>query len=68
MHGAGVSHPLLISIVAVAATGVFAGVATTLPPVAQQREAPLRGSRQVLIVVTDHWNAVAGVLQRFERA
>ena len=67
MHSARVSHPLLISIVAVAATGVFAGVATTLPPVAQQREGPLHGSRQVLIVVTDHWNAVAGMLQRFER-
>jgi D-alanyl-D-alanine dipeptidase len=56
----------LISVVTVATTGVFAGVATT-PLVPQHREAPLHGSRQVLIVVTDRWDAVAGTLQRFER-
>jgi D-alanyl-D-alanine dipeptidase len=36
-------------------------------PAAQPRESPLLESRQLLVVVTDTWNAVAGSLQRFER-
>jgi D-alanyl-D-alanine dipeptidase len=36
-------------------------------PAAQQREAPLLESRQLLVVVTETWNAVAGTLLRFER-
>lgn len=36
-------------------------------PAAQRRESPLLESRQLLVVVTETWNAVAGSLQRFER-
>jgi D-alanyl-D-alanine dipeptidase len=36
-------------------------------PATQPRESPLLESRQLLVVVTDTWNAVAGSLQRFER-
>lgn len=61
------SRLLLISTFAITAIGVLAGAARTLPYVAQQGEPPLHGSRQVLVVVTDNWNAVAGTLQRFER-
>lgn len=31
-------------------------------------QSPLRGARQAVLVVTDGWDAVAGSLQRFERA
>lgn len=60
------SHLLLISTFAIAATGVLAGAARTLPHVALRVE-PLHGSRQLLVVITEDWNAVAGMLQRFER-
>jgi D-alanyl-D-alanine dipeptidase len=36
-------------------------------PVARQHGLPLHQSRQLLVVVTRDWNAVAGTLQRFER-
>lgn len=61
------SRLLLISTLALTASGVLTGAARTLPHVAQKREPPLHRSRQVLVVLTEDWNAVAGTLQRFER-
>ncbi len=66
----GGSRPMLvrlISILALTAAAAVAGVASTLPSRVRQRESPLRGSRQLLVVITDDWNAVAGTIQRFER-
>ncbi len=57
---------LSIPIVALAAAVALAGAATR-PSRARQRESPLRGSRQLLVVITDDWSAVAGTIQRFER-
>lgn len=36
-------------------------------PAEQPSQSPLRGSRQLLVVVTEAWTGVAGTLQRFER-
>jgi D-alanyl-D-alanine dipeptidase len=36
-------------------------------PSEQPSQSPLRGSRQLLVVVTASWTAVGGTLQRFER-
>ncbi len=38
------------------------------PPAPGAGESPLRGSRQLLLVLTDTWESVDGSLQRFERA
>ncbi len=57
----------LLLIILAGSVALGAGAIETLPSAAQQRESPVYGSRQVLMVVTGNWDAVTGALQRFER-
>jgi D-alanyl-D-alanine dipeptidase len=66
MRHATVVRLLSILVLAIAATGALAGKVSPMPA-KQTGERPLNGSRQLLVVVTADWNAVGGMLQRFER-
>src|SRR5574338_1211642 len=56
-----------ILLLAIATNLALAGTVTPVPRASQSGGRPLNGSRQLLVVVTGAWDAVDGMLQRFER-